>query len=50
MVPCAGCKNLIENPSSIGQKYCEECKKKRVIEQKAYHRYMVRMIKMEERC
>jgi len=51
MFLCAECKKPIENPSSIGQKYCDNCKKKRAVESRAYHRYMVKMINyVEERC
>jgi hypothetical protein len=38
------CKKIIKNPSSIGRKYCEACKKVRDYECKAYHRYMCRMM------
>jgi hypothetical protein len=50
MFLCAECKKPIRNPSSVGQKFCDECKRFRAAESRAYHRYMVRMIKMEERC
>lgn len=29
MFLCADCKAPIENPSSVGQKYCEDCKRVR---------------------
>jgi hypothetical protein len=38
------CKNIIENPSSVGQKYCDVCKRVRAVEQRAYHRYLCRMM------
>jgi len=50
MFLCAECKKPIRNPSSVGQKFCDECKRFRAAESRAYHRYIVRMIKLEERC
>lgn len=45
MFLCAGCKEPIENPSSVGQKYCKECKRIRDYESKVYHKYLCRMMR-----
>jgi hypothetical protein len=29
----------------VGQKYCDDCKQKRAVEQRAYHRYLCQMMK-----
>lgn len=44
MFLCADCKTPIDNPSSVGQKYCDVCKRVRAVEQRAYHRYLCRMM------
>lgn len=48
MFLCAECKEPIVDPSSMGQKYCEDCKRTRAVEQRAYHRYLVNMMKRAE--
>lgn len=48
MFLCAECKKPIENPSSMAQKYCDDCKLFRAVEQRAYHRYLCQMMKGAE--
>lgn len=45
MFLCAHCKKPIENSSSVSQKYCDDCKRFRAVEQRAYHRYLCQMMK-----
>jgi hypothetical protein len=44
MFLCAECKQPIKEPSSVGQKYCDECKRFRAVESRAYHRYLCQML------